>query len=195
MQITSGTISFARKINLGDYNSKDAKVELSFSFDENEFDDEKLFKVCRVAWDKAAELLAMDKNSKPVNPVEAAALVAPKAAKAAEPKKGPGRPPSVAKKEPEQTITEAPTTTVDATAFDDTATEAEFADDTPPAEPAIPDGELNAICRNMADKLGTGGGAKIKALFPKYNIVPPMKLADMPHDKRAAFVAAVKALT
>ena len=179
-QVTGGRVTYSRTVKTGDFENKKVEVELTFTVADDSDHADILALVGRQAQTKAEEMLGLRSGGSTAagksTPVETTT--------AAEPPKPRGRLKAAAKPEPEP----AP----EADEFEGEP-EAEETDEweSEAAEPEVEELTEEAVLKMVsAQATKTGNNKGIRELIAKFSATG--KVAGIPADKRAKFVAALE---
>jgi hypothetical protein len=208
-QITHGVVKYSRTLNLGDYNSKKADVEIGFQVAEGESHDKMLNLASSIAVNKAEEILTgkaapaaaasvgpvgggnavmSDDDKKRLAAADAAAKKKAKedAAAAAKTAKAAKAPPAV-----DDDFGDEPTGTGAAPAAGDEDLNDLLGDDVTATAPPVTDKDLLEAVQKKNGEIKSAPA--IRNLLGKY-VAAPGQLKDIPAEKRAAFLAELKTL-
>lgn len=203
--ITSGHVSYGRRLNLGDYNDKKAEVLITFACAEDGSDFQKMVDLAAtVAIGKVHELLALAAPAaKAAAETAALAQGGGKAAlqaqaEAAAGKKPDGAPPLKGGKKAAATppvpppAPAAPVTDELEGGGASGGTQEEMEDVLAGSAPEIADAEIMKLVTETAQRTKNPG--EVKKLIGKYGCVAPQTCRDIAQDKRQAFITELKAM-
>lgn len=197
MQVTNGTITYRRSIRPADFETKDATVVLSFTVEDGEKVETVMEAVAKLAQERALVMVGLKPSAGAVRPAAAPAAGEPasrtvpggkEAAAASLNAKDQAvkKPPGVKTKEVEPQIAVNPEDRRDPEQVDDPALDLE---DGPEITDAALIDEIKAVNKKINKP------PEIKALIWKYVGKTPSQSAQIPKEKRAAFLEELKKLT
>ncbi len=196
-QLTSGTVKYGRTVNGGDYNSKRADVELTFTVAEGEEEGAAVQHVSELAVFKCHEILhklsagasSRPNADKPISAPAATEVAAPAETPAAPAKRQPGRPPKNKGPATDPTEVQEPTHTTDTAASADAGSPAEdpseVVEDWSAAAPEVTDVDLTAAISKHNAKVKNPQA--IRQLIGKY-VPSPGQARDIAQAQRSAFL-------